>query len=330
MILLSKLQRSYSNNNSFISVEKFCYQQQGEQEALKQFLYGLRPDIQYLVSIRQPRDLEEAISEAKRIEKETRIRFNMDRNRKPYIETAAIRLAPTKLYCNYCKKSDHSEEGCRNKAKESKFCEYCKIRGHSFEGCGSIRKDIQNGIVVKEKVRSGATTASSPAETKTAYSAPVARPTDARGHNKSGPRHYELSRQTDPRQERNRERYEGQGGPDQRTDRPRRDQKYQGSWRPNNRGERYQNHYGSRRNSHRYTEKEERHPRSDSRDLNDYAEYREDIYRRNDSIQWKDRHQQKNDRNHNEDHRYGDNRGDTYDNTYSQGNRDDSTSHLNF
>ena len=54
MILLSKLQRSYSNNNSFISVEKFCYQQQGEQEALKQFLYGLRPDIQYLVSIRQP------------------------------------------------------------------------------------------------------------------------------------------------------------------------------------------------------------------------------------------------------------------------------------
>ena len=78
-------------------MEKFCYQQQGEQEALKQFLYGLRPDIQYLVSIRQPRSLEEAISEAKRIEKETSIRFNMDKNRSPYIEMAAIRLAPANL-----------------------------------------------------------------------------------------------------------------------------------------------------------------------------------------------------------------------------------------
>ena len=69
MILLSKLERSYNNNSSLIAVEKFCYQQQEDQEALKQFWYGLRPDIQYLVSIRRPRGLEEAISEAKRIKK---------------------------------------------------------------------------------------------------------------------------------------------------------------------------------------------------------------------------------------------------------------------
>ena len=183
MILLSKLERSYNNNSWLIAVEKFCYQQQGEQEGLKQFLYGLRPDIQYLGSIRQPRGLEEAISEAKRIEKETSIRFNMDRNRSPYIETAAIRLAPTESYCNYCQKPNHSEEDCRTIAKESKFCEYCKIRGRSFEEYDSIRKDIQNGIVVKEKVRSGATTASSPAEVKTVYSAPATRAADVQGYN---------------------------------------------------------------------------------------------------------------------------------------------------
>ena len=226
MILLSKLQRSYCSNNSFISVKKFCYQQQGEQEALKQFLYGLRPDIQHLTSIRQPRSLEEAISEAKRIEKETSIRFNMDKNRNPYMEMAAIRLAPSKLYYNYCKKLNHSEEDCRNKMKDSKYCEYCKIQGHTFDECGSIRKDLQKGMIVKEKVRTGATTASSPAEAKNAYSAPAPRSADARGHNKSGSRHYEPRRQTDPRQERSRERYEGQGGPDERTDRLRRDQDY--------------------------------------------------------------------------------------------------------
>ena len=185
---------------------------------------------------------------------------------------------------------------------------------------------------LKEKVRTGTTTASSPAEAITAYSAPAARTTDARGHNKSEPRHYALRRQTDPRQERNRERYEGQGGRDERTNRPRRsgDQEYQGTWRPSNRGERYRNHYGSRRNSHRYADKKEWHPRSNNRDRNDNVEYREDSYQRNDSIQWKDRYQQKNDRNHNDDHRHGDSRGDTYDNTYSQGTRGDSTGHLNF
>ena len=115
------------------------------------------------------------------------------------METAAIRLAPTKLYCNYCKKLNHSEEDCRNKIKDSKFCEYCKIQGHTFDECGSIRKDLQKGMIVKEKVRTGATAASSPAEAKTAYSAPAARTADARGHNKSGSRHYESRRQTDPR-----------------------------------------------------------------------------------------------------------------------------------
>ena len=118
----------------------------------------------------------------------------MDKNPSPYMETAAIRLAPTKLYCNYCKKLNHSEEDCRNKIKDSKFCEYCKIQGHTFDECGSIRKDLQKGMIVKEMVRTGATAASSRAEAKTAYSAAVARTTDARGHNKSGSRHYEVDK----------------------------------------------------------------------------------------------------------------------------------------
>ena len=53
-------------------------------------------------------------------------------------------------------------------------------------------------MIFKEKIRTGMTTASSLAEAKSVYSVPPARNTDARGHNKSGPRYYELRRQTDP------------------------------------------------------------------------------------------------------------------------------------
>ena len=70
-ILLNRLQNSYDADRSLLDFERFTFKKRGQREALEQFLFGLKGELQHQVRASNPSILREAITEAVRIEQKT-------------------------------------------------------------------------------------------------------------------------------------------------------------------------------------------------------------------------------------------------------------------
>ena len=72
--LLNKLRNLYDTDSSLGESQKNTYRETGEAEALEQFLFGLRGDLQHQVRVWSPRNLTGAIAEAISVEQKTSAR----------------------------------------------------------------------------------------------------------------------------------------------------------------------------------------------------------------------------------------------------------------
>ena len=70
-ILLNRLQNSYDDDRSLLDFERFTFKKRGQREALEQFVFGLRGQLQHHVRASNPSIMREAITEAVRIEQKT-------------------------------------------------------------------------------------------------------------------------------------------------------------------------------------------------------------------------------------------------------------------
>ena len=137
-ILLNRLQNSYDADRSLLDFERFTFKKRGQREALEQFIFGLKGELQHQVRSSNPTILREAITEAVRIEQKTGGRreestttykgpdqaisaeavlkelitkissLNVDT-----LQDAKIRLAPARHACGHCNMTNHQTEEYR-------------------------------------------------------------------------------------------------------------------------------------------------------------------------------------------------------------------------
>ena len=134
--LLNKLRILYDTDNSLGESQKVTYRESGEAEALEQFLFRLRGDLQHQVRVKSPRNLTGVIAEAIRIEQKTSAHrgepeiseraptatsISVDTLLKDLVtkisalttespQSETVRLTSAKISCNYCKATCYREE----------------------------------------------------------------------------------------------------------------------------------------------------------------------------------------------------------------------------